>query len=147
MKRIRTYASLAYPPDQVWSVLADFNRYDEWNPLNIRAEGEAKLGARIPMRFVDAGGGKGKVISQTVTVTRFEPQRRLEWIGRVPILFRGRHLFELVPEGSGTLLTHGEDLSGLVPMTFSAERLERQKAAYEAMNGALEQRLAALTSR
>jgi hypothetical protein len=147
MKRIRTYASLQHPPQEVWAVLTDFNSYADWNPLNISADGRARPDARIPMRFVDAGGGKGKIISQTVTITDCERPRRLAWVGRVPILFKGRHFFELEPEGAGTRLTHGEDLSGLIPVFFSAERLERQKAAYEAMKQALEQRLAALTSR
>ena len=128
-------------------MLADFDRYEEWNPLNIWANGEAKLGARVPMRFVDAGGGKGKVIEQTVTITNCEPPHRLEWVGHVPLIFTGRHFFELIPERDGTQLTHGEDLSGLYPMIFSAERVARQKAAYEEVNRALAGRLAATSLR
>ena len=131
---------IASPPHCVWAVLVDFQRYAEWNPLNIRAEGEPRLGARVKMRFVDAGGGKGKVIAQTVTVTEFEPNRRLEWQGRIPLLFTGRHIFELEERGGGTELRHGEDMSGLVPMTFSAERIARQAMAYERFNEALAKR-------
>jgi hypothetical protein len=144
MQRIRTRHLIPYPPAQVWAVLIDFKGYAAWNPLNVWADGEARLGARVAMRFVDAGGGKGKVIAQTVTITACEPARRLEWVGRVPVLFTGRHFFELRPTNGGTELRHGEDLSGLVPLTFSAARIARQKAAYEAMNPALEARVAAI---
>lgn len=44
------------------------------------------------MRYVDAGGGKGEVIAQTVTITDCVPERRLEWVGRIPLLFTGRSL-------------------------------------------------------
>ena len=142
MKRIRTECLIGRPPEEVWAVLVDFGGYAEWNPLNVWASGEARHGERVQMRFVDAGGGKGKVVSQTVTVTACERPRRLEWTGRIPLLFTGRHFFELSPDDRGTRLTHGEDLSGLVPLLFSTERLERQRAAYEALNHALMERLA-----
>ena len=147
MKRIRTRHRIPYPPASVWTVLIDFRAYSEWNPLNVFADGEARLGARVPMRFVDAVGGRGKVIAQTVTITACEPGRRLEWVGRIPLLFTGRHFFELSPSDGGTELVHGEDLSGLIPMTFSAARMERHKSAYEAMNRALEGRVAEMVPR
>ena len=61
-----------------------------------------------------------------------------------PWLFTGRHRFELSPSNGGTELKHNEDLSGLIPLTFSAARVARQKAAYEAMNEALAERVAAI---
>lgn len=134
MKRIRTRHFIPAPPQAVWAVLADFGRYSEWNPLNVWAEGEARLGARVRMRFVDAGGGKGKVIAQTVTVTECVPGERLGWVGHIPLLFTGRHFFVLSARGEGMELEHGEDLSGLIPATFSAARVARQRGAYEAMN-------------
>ena len=147
MKRIRTRYQVPFPPAQVWSVLTDFRSYSQWNPLNVSAEGDARPGARVAMRFVDAGGGQGKVIAQIVTLTDCVPERRLEWVGRIPLLFTGRHFFELSQSGGATDLVHGEDLSGLVPMTFSKRRIERQKAAYEAMNVALADRVAELADR
>lgn len=35
------------------------------------------------------------------------------------MLFTGRPFFELSQSGGGMELVHGEDMSGLVPMTFS----------------------------
>ena len=62
-------------------------------------------------------------------------------------MFTGRHFFQLSPSDGGTELVHGEDLSGLIPMTFSAARLERQKTAYEAMNEALANRVREMVPR
>jgi len=94
------------------------------------------------MRFVDAGRAKGRVIAQTVRVTACEPPRRLAWVGHIPLLFRGLHWFSLEPVEDGTLLRHGEDLSGLVPLSFTRNRLDRQRRAYEEMNDALAARAA-----
>src|SRR3954471_2518263 len=131
MKRLRTSHFIPAPPLLVWAVLADFGHYAEWNPLNVRAEGEARPGARVKMRFVDAGGGKGKVVAQAVTVTDCVPGELLAWVGHIPLLFTGRHFFALAARGDGTQLSHGEDLSGLFPATFSAVRVARQRRAYE----------------
>ena len=146
MRIIRTSILIAAPPSKVWAVLIAFHEYRQWNPLNVSAEGEARTGAKVLMAFVDAGGGKGRLITQTVTVTRCEPERLLEWVGRVPLLFTGRHSFELKREGEGTRMLHGEDLSGLVPRFFSRPRLSRQAAAYDRMNAALACRVEQLAS-
>ncbi|MDO8377430.1 SRPBCC domain-containing protein [Phenylobacterium sp.] len=143
---IRTDALIPAAPEAVWAVLADFARYREWNPLNLEAHGEAVLGAKIPMVFRNLGSAKpGATISQTVTLVACEPGKALAWAGSVPLLFRGRHHFTLSPEGGGTRLLHGEDLRGLIPMTFSKAQIARDFVpAYEAVNAALAARVAAL---
>lgn len=123
MHRIRTWHLIPSPPAQVWAVLTDFKSYAAWSPLTVSADGEARLGARVAMRFVDAGGGKGKIIAQSVTITACEPERRLECVGHIPLLFTGRHWFELMASGGGTELLHNEDLSGLIPLTFRTRGL------------------------
>ena len=142
MNRIRTEAFIPFPPAQVWAVVADFGAYADWNPLNIRACGQARLGAKIPMTFVNPAR-PGSVVEQTVTITTCEPGWRLAWRGQIPLLFRGHHFFELSAKGNGSYLLHGEDLSGLLPMTFSAAQIARDFVpAYEAVNRALAERVA-----
>lgn len=145
-KRVLTSIYLPHPRERVWDVLADFARYAEWNPLNLEAEGEARVGARVAMRFLNPAKA-GATIRQTVTITRAEPNRALAWRGHVPILFTGDHLFELTPEATGTRLTHSETLSGLIPWRLTDEQIETQFVpAYEACNRALANRLNALAN-
>lgn len=143
---IRTEALIPATPGAVWAVLADFARYPEWNPLNLEAHGEAVLGAKIPMVFRNLASAKpGATIAQTVTLVACEPGRALAWAGTVPLLFKGRHHFTLSPEAGGTRLRHGEDLAGLIPMTFSKAQIARDFVpAYAAVNAALAARVAAL---
>jgi hypothetical protein len=145
MKTIRTEAFIPAPPARVWAVLTDFEAYAEWNPLNIRAGGEARPGGRIRTTFVNPAGKPGATVTQTVTLTTFEPERALAWSGSVPLLFRGRHHFTLTPEGEGTRLLHGEDLGGLIAMTFSDAVLTGKFVPfYDAVNRALAERVNAI---
>jgi len=124
MKRIRNRHLIPYPPQQVWAVLTDFKAHANWNPLNVWADGEALPGARVGMRFVDAGGGKGKIIAQTVTVTACDPGRRLDWVGHIPFLFTGRHFFELAESDDGTELARRQALArGFVRRRFAIQLL------------------------
>jgi len=142
MPRIRTEARLAASPQRVWEVLADFDRYAEWNPLNIRASGRAAPGAKVRMTFLNLAR-PGSTVDQTVTLTTCEPGRALAWSGTVPLIFHGRHHFLLEPDGEGTRLLHGEDLWGLLPLTFTPTVISRDfTPAYEAVNAALARRLA-----
>lgn len=146
MHLIRTQAVIAASPQAVWAVLADFARYRDWNPLNLEAHGEAALGAKIPMVFRNLASSKpGATISQTVTLVACEPGRTLAWAGHVPLLFRGRHHFTLEAVAGGTRVLHGEDLRGLIPLTFSKAQIARDFVpAYEAVNVALAARVAAV---
>ena len=146
MPKILTEALIPAPPDRVWAVLADFERYAAWNPLNIRASGEARAGAKIRMTFLNLAR-PGGTIDQTVTLTTCEPGRAIAWSGSVPLLFRGRHHFTLEAEGGGTRLRHGEDLGGLIAATFSPAQITRDFIpAYEATNRALAERVAAIAA-
>ena len=146
MPKILTEALIPAAPDRVWAVLADFDRYAEWNPLNIRAAGEARPGARIRMTFLNLAR-PGATLDQTVILTTCEPGRALAWSGHVPLLFKGRHHFTLTPEAAGTRLRHGEDLDGLIPATFSKTQIARDFVpAYEATNRALAARVAAIAA-
>lgn len=133
------------PPDAVWAVLTDFDSYSEWNPLNVEARGKAAAGARIPMTFVNPARAGAKV-KLPVRLTHVEPGRRLEWIGEIPVLFRGRHFFDLSPDGGGTRMVHGEDMSGMISWGISARQIEQDFIpVYQAMNAALAARAARRT--
>ena len=146
MHLIRTEALIPAAPDRVWAVLANFDRYAEWNPLNIKAAGQARLGAKVPMTFLNLAK-PGSTLDQTVTVVACEPGRSLAWSGWVPLLFKGRHHFTLTAEEAGTRVLHGEDLKGLIPMTFTRAQIARDFIpAYDALNVALAARVAAIAA-
>jgi len=145
MHHIRTEAVIPASPDQVWAVLADFSRYGEWNPLNLEARGQARLGAKVPMVFRNLASGGDAVVRQTVRIVAAEPGRELAWSGHVPLIFAGRHGFLLTPQAGGTHVLHTELLGGLLPATWSKAKIARDfTPAYAAVNVALAARVASL---
>lgn len=145
MPTIRTECVIPATPEKVWAVLADLGRYSEWNPLNTHAQGEARLGAKVAMTFLNLAGKPGSVVNQTVTLVACEPGRELAWRGVVPLLFHGRHGFLLTPEGAGARVVQTEELWGLLPAMWGQAKLDRDfKPHYQAVDRALAARVAAL---
>ncbi len=139
MRRVRTEIEIDAPPADVWAVLTDFDAYREWNPLVTEASGRAEAGERIEIR-VEPTGARPATMSATVTVA--DPERKLEWVGRlrVPGLFTGRHTLELKRLADGrTRFVNRERTSGLL-VPFAVPR--GVAADYEAMNRALADRVA-----
>ena len=143
MHQIRAESIVPASPERVWTVLADFARYGEWNPLNLEVDGEARVGSRARMVFRNLAG-QG-VVRQTVRIVAAEPGRELAWAGHVPFLFAGRHGFVLTPKGRETHILHTEILGGLLARTWSRAKVARDfTPAYAAVNVALAARVAAL---
>ncbi|MFJ6776901.1 SRPBCC family protein [Kitasatospora sp. NPDC091257] len=122
MRRISSEVHIAATPGEVWAVLTDFARFQEWNPFLVRAAGKAEPGARLALRFRLPGG---REMDFTPTVLAAEPGRLLRWRGRlgVPGIFDGVHAFELTARDGGTHVVQSERFSGLlVPLTGSIVR-------------------------
>jgi hypothetical protein len=108
MKHFEVTSRIDAPPERVWEVLADAERWPEWDSGVIAVEGEA------------APGNKVKITSEVnpkrsypVKVSEFEPPRRMEWTGGMPLgLFTGVRTFELMPEEGGTRFRLREEFTG-----------------------------------
>ncbi|GAA2939147.1 SRPBCC domain-containing protein [Streptomyces enissocaesilis] len=117
MRRISTDVLISAEPEEVWSVLTDFERFPDWNPFIVAAEGRLEPGTRLDLRFQQAGG---RQMAIRPTVVAVEPGRLLRWRGSlwVPGIFDGEHTFELTPRDGGTHLVQAESFGGvLVPFT------------------------------
>ena len=140
MRQIHTETEIDAPPSAVWTVLTDFDAYDEWNPLVVDADGRAEVGERITITVKSAGR---RPSTMPARVTAADAERKLEWVGgpRVPGLFTGRHTLELEPlDGGRTRLVNRERVTGLLVPFVVPRSIE---VDYEAMNRTLAQRVAA----
>ena len=144
MKEIRTELEIDASADAVWAVLADFDRYGEWNPFIVKIRATPAPGT--PVDFTGLIGSR-KVKIQARMVEAREP-RGFWWRGprsrALGRLFRGEHYFEIHPlEERRCRFVHGERFSGwVVPLL---ERwLERViRPTYERVNVALKRRVEA----
>lgn len=128
--------SIPAPRARVWEVLTDFEHYEEWNPFLVRARGVAEVGTKLDLTMQPVGK-KSTDFSPKVLVV--EPERRLEWRGRlgVPGLFDGRHSFVLEQRGDEVHVIQHEDFSG---MLVSFVGYEPYRLGFERMNAALRER-------
>ena len=141
MKPIDESILIAAPASAVWAALVDTDHYLEWNPFITKVSGTLGPAQRLSLRISPPGG---KAMTFAPTVTAFETEQRLEWLGHlgIPGLFDSRHSFALERAGDMTQLTQAEAFSGaLTP--FAGKLLERTAAGFAAMNTALRDRVVA----
>ena len=104
MRELHTEIDIDASPEQVWGVLADFERYREWNPFIVSVDGSAEVGARLTVRMQPVGA---RAITLRPTVLEVVHGRHLCWLGRLglPSIFDAEHDFSLEPAaGGGTRL-------------------------------------------
>jgi hypothetical protein len=136
---IDTVVIIKAAPHEVWAVIAEFERYAEWNPFILRAEGDAVAGSTVRL-YIQPPGGKGMTHHPTILIA--EPARHLRWLGKVsvPGMFAAQHDFILDPIGEGTRLRHREVFTGLI-VPFLHRTLQRTQAGFELLNQALKERV------
>ncbi len=136
---VKTEIEIDAPVSRVWALLQDIEHYKSWNRIfnfthaNLKPGGRGILWARV-----------GPAV--TPLPVRFdvvEPECELRWHGGLQKLGYGSHYLRLeaLPDDR-TLLTHGEEFSGLL-FNASWKLLGKQlPGAYKAFNKALVRELA-----
>jgi hypothetical protein len=140
MRSIHTEIGIDRPSEAVWAVLADIERWAEWNPF-AKASGRLAVGERLEVEIRPPGKSP---MTFRPTVVRLEPGRELRWLGRLGMagLFDGEHGFRVAPEAAGRCrFEHFEMFTGLLvgPILWTAEAATR--SGFEAMNRALKARV------
>ena len=140
-ERVETEITIPAAPDVVWSVLTDFEGYEEWNPFLSEARGEARVGGHLYIKATPVGGSQVYGFEPEIVVA--DAPRELRWRSRllVPGLFDGEHYFVLEETAEGTRLVHGEDFDGVLLFFVSPAQFS---VSFEAMNEALREQVIAL---
>lgn len=136
---IRTELEIAAPAAEVWGILTDFARYQEWNPFitEIASDGVEGHPLRVLLSLPE---GRDHTIKPRLV--RFEENRELRWRGHLlfPGLFDGEHFFRLeavTPER--TRFVQGENFSGIL-VRYSGRTITRAARGFVYMNEALKRR-------
>ncbi len=137
MHEIRTEIEIAAKPEQVWSLLIDFNAYPQWNPFIRSLAGVVKNGERLTA-FIQPSGTKGMTFRPTVLAAL--PNQELRWLGHLllPGIFDGEHYFQIESiEQNRVRFIQGEKFSGLLVGLLKAKLDGETKSSFIAMNQAL----------
>lgn len=134
------------PPEAVFSVLVDLERYDEWCSVVRYVGGEVGLGEEIEIEF-ETGEA---TLEFAPTVNRLEENRAFGWIDGAPIrwLFEGEHVFRLEPAPGGkTRLTNREAYRGLIgSLARWIPAVKGAEARFQTMNEELKAHVEATSS-
>jgi uncharacterized protein YndB with AHSA1/START domain len=101
----RAEIEIAAPPDAVWDVLTDFDRWPTWNPdvSSMTFGGDVVEGAEFRW--------KAGPTTITSTIRRIERPRLIGWTGRT-LGTRAVHVYRLEPRNGATLVTTAESFDG-----------------------------------
>ncbi len=142
---IQTRITLKATPDQIWKVLTDFPKYQEWNPLIISASGKGDLGEKmqIKVRLPDAQGKpRPDSIKFENVIVEYDPKKLLAWKGRFLWrgLFEGYHTLKINRiSNEETEVLNEERFSGaFIPLLTSS--LKQIELGFYQMNEALKTR-------
>jgi uncharacterized membrane protein len=110
MKDYSVSVQIAAPPDQVWAVMRDIDRWHEWTPsiTSIRRlnDGPFAIGTRVRIQ-------QPRLPPAEWTVTALDEGREFDWESRAPGLrVLGRHTVE--PSAAGSRVTLSIQYNGLV---------------------------------
>jgi len=136
---IRSELEIAAPAAEVWGILTDFPRYQEWNPFITEIESEGVVGGPLRLLLSLPEGRDHRLKS---TLLRVEENFELRWRAHLlfPGLFDGEHflrLIELAPRR--TRFVQGENFSGVL-LRFSGRTLTQVARGFDYMNEALKRR-------
>lgn len=103
----RREIEVAAPPEVVWEVLTEFDRWPEWNPDVKSMSYEGPLAPGSVFRWK---AGPGTIVS---TLESVDPPRGVSWRGRT-MSVRALHEWSLEPREGGTRVETEESFSGLL---------------------------------
>ena len=140
MKELHSHIEIDAPPQEVWRVLVDLERYHEWNPFIVEARGVVEQGARLGLVMHPPGG---RAVTLKPAVTEVRPREVFEWWGHLVVrgLFDGRHRFELEPTQGGTRVAQTETFTGILVPLLRRSLDTHTAAGFQVMNDALKARV------
>jgi hypothetical protein len=136
---IRSELEIAAPAAEVWGILTDFPRYQEWNPFITEIESEGVVGGALRLLL---SLPQGRDYRLKATLLRIEEDYELRWRAHLlfPGLFDGEHFLRLIAvDAKRTRFVQGENFSGLL-LRFSGRTLTQVARGFDYMNEALKRR-------
>jgi hypothetical protein len=136
---IRSELEIAAPAAQVWGILTDFPRYQEWNPFitELKSDGVVGNSLRLSLSLPE-----GRDYRLKPTLLRMAENDELRWRAHLifPGLFDGEHFLRVQAlDPLRTRFVQGENFSGTL-LRFSGRTLTQVARGFDLMNEALKRR-------
>ena len=143
---IRSELEIAAPAAEVWGILTDFPRYQEWNPFITEFKSDGVVGN--PLRLLlSLPEGRDYRIKATLLRNDADYELRFRAHLLLPGLFDGEHFLRVqAVDPRRTRFVQGENFSGAL-LRFSGRTLTKVARGFDYMNEALKRRAEANSPR
>lgn len=136
--RIEHRTGVAASPEKVWEVIADLERWGEWNPMHPEARGVIAIGGSLEVAEV-LEGEPGRL--HQVVIPDWAPELQLIWANKRAFLSSSTRYFEIEKlSDNACVLANGEIFSGWRGEAWARDRRAAFKAGFEAVNEAIKAR-------
>lgn len=131
--RIEHRIGVSAPIAAVWAVIADLDRWSEWNPIYPKASGRIAIGAPIDFRFEPPGA---KPMDYRGIVGDWVPNEQLIWSAKfVGGLVTATRYIEIEPlSETGCILANGEMYQGPGVRLMPSKLKSSVRQAFQIMN-------------
>lgn len=126
-------------PNEVWAVLANTEKYTDWNPVMLLKVGKIQEGQQVVYQFTQAAD---KQYDISTSVKKVTAGKLLNQGGGMTGILAFDHRYILEPSDTGTKVTIHEDYRGIGVNFWNPTPVEK---AYERLNIALKNRVESLS--
>ena len=141
--RIEHRLGIPAPANVVWQVLADLERWGEWNPLYPKALGKLRIGGELALTEVLPQTEPAEI---TATVVDWVPEEQILWrLSQAHGFLKRLRYFEIEAlTKEGCIFANGEDWYGRPARKITAAQRRAMREAFAALGEALSVRALAV---
>ena len=140
MKTIEAEILIGASPEQVWSVLTDFEKWPQWNRIMPGIVGELVEGTRVSLKLALPGR---RTSYQKPYLTRVAANQELRWYEKVisSKIFASEHWYHLEATANGCRVRQGEQFDGFLSAMMGKKTLVETERLFMLMNRDLKERV------
>lgn len=140
MQTIVTEIEIQAPPEKVWSILTDIDKWQDWNPTINASQGKASVGATVAITMMSKEAGKDGP-KYNPEFIKLEEHKYFHWRAHMMagFIFTNDKIIELEKTDSGTKVTHKETFKGAMAALMKGQMDKGVPPILKMMNKALKE--------
>lgn len=138
LQEITTEIDISAPPEKVWRILADIDKWQEWSPIIKDSRGTVAVGSELTITMTGKKAGEEGPTYHPV-ITDLEAPGYLRWRAHMlsGFIFTNYKVLKLEASGQGTRLVHKELFKGLLAPIMCGQMEKGVPPMLNSMNQAL----------
>jgi len=140
MQTVKTEIEISAPPEKVWAILTDIDKWHEWSPTINASQGEASVGSTLTITMMSKEAGKDGPKYSPKIIQMDEPTY-FHWRAHMMagFIFTNDKIVELEKTASGTKVIHTETFKGMMAALMKGQMDKGVPPMLNMMNDALKE--------